>query len=109
MCCLVLGLLAGEVADISARSIDDEGRILRVDESKTDAGIRLVAGPEVLRPRKTKNALSARFNQRDMDIFFAALKLSQYRPEEIASRTRCACVDPRTGSCFRALGGDPKY
>ncbi len=51
LCCLLLGLRAGEVADITTRSIDDEGRILRVDESKTDAGIRLVEVPEVLRPR----------------------------------------------------------
>lgn len=51
LCCLVLGLRAGEVADIVPRSIDNGGTVLRVDRSKTAAGVRLVEIPEMLRGR----------------------------------------------------------
>jgi integrase len=51
LCSLLLALRAGEVAAIGPRSIDDQGRILRVEESKTEAGIRLIEVPEVLQPR----------------------------------------------------------
>jgi integrase len=51
LCCLLLALRASEVANISLRALDDGGRILRVMESKTEAGIRLLEVPDVLRPR----------------------------------------------------------
>lgn len=49
--CLIMGLRASEVARISPRSIDDDGRVLRIDRAKTVAGDRLVEIPEVLRDR----------------------------------------------------------
>ena len=53
MCCLVLGMRAGEIVKLTPRAIDDEGRLLRVFRSttKTDAGERLIEVPEMLRAR----------------------------------------------------------
>lgn len=51
LCCLLLAMRAGEIVGLSPRSIDDGGRILRIDVAKTDAGIRLIEIPEVLRDR----------------------------------------------------------
>ncbi len=42
---------AGELVGLSPRSIDDGGRILRIDVAKTEAGIGLIEIPEVLRDR----------------------------------------------------------
>jgi integrase len=46
---LLLAIRAGECAAIKARDLDDGGRVLRIPRSKTEAGIRRVAVPEVLR------------------------------------------------------------
>lgn len=51
MCCLVLAMRCGEIVGLTQRSIDDNGRILRIDEAKTTAGIRLIEVPEMMRAR----------------------------------------------------------
>ena len=51
LCCLLLAMRAGEIAGLSPRSIDDGGRILRVEDAKTEAGNRLIEVPEVMRDR----------------------------------------------------------
>jgi integrase len=53
---LLLGLRNGEVVDRKVRDLDDGGRVLVIDESKTAAGIRNVEVPEVLRDRLAKMA-----------------------------------------------------
>ncbi len=49
LCSLLLGLRASEIVGLCVRDVDDEGRILWVRESKTDAGRRRVEVPEELR------------------------------------------------------------
>jgi integrase len=51
LCCLMLAMRSGEIVGLGARSIDDGGRILRIDVAKTEAGVRLIEIPEVLRDR----------------------------------------------------------
>ncbi len=51
LCCLLLAMRAGEVARISARDIDDGGRVLWVLEAKTEAGERCLEVPDVLQKR----------------------------------------------------------
>lgn len=48
-CALLLGLRAGELADLRVRDLDAGGSVLLVARAKTRAGIRRVAVPEVLR------------------------------------------------------------
>lgn len=47
----MLAIRSGEIVGLGARSIDDDGRLLRVFEAKTDAGVRLIEIPKVLRER----------------------------------------------------------
>jgi integrase/recombinase XerD len=47
---LLFGLRSGELLGLVARSVDDEGRLLRVFQSKTDAGKRAIEVPELLQP-----------------------------------------------------------
>jgi len=49
LCCLLLAMRAGEIVGLTARSIDDGGRLLRIDEAKTAAGVRLIEIPEPMR------------------------------------------------------------
>lgn len=49
--CLLLGLRSAEVAAIDSRCLDDGGRLLRVPGTKTEAALRIVEVPEVLRDR----------------------------------------------------------
>lgn len=51
---LLLGLRNGEVVGRKVRDLDDNGRILVIDEAKTAAGIRRVEVPDVLRPHLEK-------------------------------------------------------
>ncbi len=51
LCCLLLAMRSGEIVGLSSRSIDDGGRILRIDVAKTEAGVRLIEIPDVLRDR----------------------------------------------------------
>lgn len=51
LCCLLLALRSGEIVKLTPRSVDDGGRILRVEDAKTEAGNRLVEVPDVLRER----------------------------------------------------------
>jgi len=48
LCCLVLTLRRGEVVNISARDVDDDGRVLWISTSKTEAGKRALAVPNPL-------------------------------------------------------------
>jgi integrase len=50
LCCLLLGMRRGEVVGMKRRSLDDGGRLLRVEDAKTAAGIRVLEVPEVLQP-----------------------------------------------------------
>lgn len=47
---LLLGLRASELAGCHVRDVDDDGRVLEVDDAKTPAGRRRVEIPDVLRP-----------------------------------------------------------
>lgn len=51
LCCLVLAMRSGEIVGLSPKSIDDDGRKVRIDEAKTEAGVRLIDIPEVIRSR----------------------------------------------------------
>lgn len=51
LCCLLLAMRAGEIAKLTPRCIDDDGRVLRIEDAKTEAGNRLIGVPEVLRDR----------------------------------------------------------
>jgi integrase len=46
---VTLGLRASEITRRKVRDLDDGGRLLRVTEAKTDAGVRVVEVPEVVR------------------------------------------------------------
>ena len=48
---LVMGLRAGEVVSRVVRDLDDEGRLLWIPDSKTEAGKRTLQVPDVLRDR----------------------------------------------------------
>lgn len=48
--CLLMGMRASEVADRVVRELDDEGRVLVITAAKTEAGVRRLLVPEVLRP-----------------------------------------------------------
>lgn len=48
---LLLGMRASEVVSRQVRDVDDEGRLLWIPSSKTEAGRRKLEVPEVLRPR----------------------------------------------------------
>jgi integrase len=54
--CLLLGVRRGELVGLTARSLDDGGRLLRIFESKTDTGKRPIEIPEVLQPLLQKQA-----------------------------------------------------
>ena len=47
---LVMGMRANEIVSRVARDLDDEGRLLWIPESKTEAGRRTLQVPEVLQP-----------------------------------------------------------
>lgn len=47
-CCLLLGLRSGEVVGRVARDVDEDGRLLWIPDSKTEAGKRRVEVPEPL-------------------------------------------------------------
>jgi integrase len=47
---LLMGIRASECAWIQARDVDDGGRLLWIPRSKTEAGVRRLEVPEVLRP-----------------------------------------------------------
>ena len=47
---LVMGLRAGEVVSRVVRDLDDEGRLLWIPDSKTEAGKRTLQVPDFLRP-----------------------------------------------------------
>jgi integrase len=49
MCALLLGLRATEITLRQVRDLDDDGRLLWIPDSKTEAGRRTVEVPEVLR------------------------------------------------------------
>ncbi|MCP4444741.1 MAG: tyrosine-type recombinase/integrase [Myxococcales bacterium] len=51
MTCLLLGLRCSEIARLSPRSIDEGGTILRVEQTKTEAGKRKLQIPEILQSR----------------------------------------------------------
>lgn len=51
-----LGLRSGEIVGRRVRDLDDEGRLLRVTEAKTDAGVRVVEVSEDMRPILVKLA-----------------------------------------------------
>lgn len=55
LCCLLLALRSSEIVGLTARSIDDGGRVLRVWEKKGDGKTltahRLIEIPDVLQPR----------------------------------------------------------
>lgn len=51
LCCLLLAMRSGEIVKLEPRSIDDGGRVLRVEDAKTEAGNRLIEIPDVLRDR----------------------------------------------------------
>lgn len=51
LCCLLLAMRSGEIVKLTPRDIDDGGRVLRVEDAKTEAGNRLIEVPEVLRAR----------------------------------------------------------
>jgi integrase len=53
---LLLGLRNGEVTACQVRDLDDGGRVLWITASKTEAGIRRVEVPDVLRPTLLKLA-----------------------------------------------------
>ena len=44
-----MGLRAGEIVNIGRRDIDDNGRLLWIPDSKTEAGRRILEIPEILR------------------------------------------------------------
>lgn len=48
---LLFGLRASEVCDLIVKDIDGDGTILRVSKSKTEAGVRNLIIPEILKPR----------------------------------------------------------
>ncbi len=50
MMALLLGMRAGEIISRVARDLDDDGRLLWIPDSKTEAGRRTLRVPEVLRP-----------------------------------------------------------
>lgn len=50
LACLYLGARSGEITSRVGRDIDDDGRILRIPRSKTEAGKRIVEIPAELRP-----------------------------------------------------------
>lgn len=51
MTCLLLGLRCSEIARLTPRSIDEGGTVLRVEQTKTEAGKRKLKIPEVLQSR----------------------------------------------------------
>jgi integrase/recombinase XerC len=57
---LLLGLRNGEVVARRVRDLDDDGRVLVIDEAKTAAGIRRVEVPDVLRQHLQKLAQGRR-------------------------------------------------
>src|SRR5947207_11497943 len=50
MMTLLLGMRASEIVSRVVRDLDDEGRLLWIPDSKTDAGRRTLRVPDVLRP-----------------------------------------------------------
>lgn len=50
LCALLLGMRATEITQRQVRDLDDDGRLLWIPESKTEAGRRTVEVPEMLRP-----------------------------------------------------------
>lgn len=53
LCCLVLGMRAGEIIKLTPRSLDANGSIVRIERAttKSDAGARLLEIPGCLQPR----------------------------------------------------------
>jgi integrase len=50
MMALLLGMRATEIVSRVVRDLDDDGRLLWIPDSKTDAGKRTLHVPELLRP-----------------------------------------------------------
>lgn len=67
LCCLLLGLRASEVIDRVGRDIDDGGRLLWIGRSKTDAGVRHLEVPELLRPILADRSTQGRPDQNLFD------------------------------------------
>lgn len=51
LCCLLLAMRAGEIVKLTPRDIDDGGRVVRVEDAKTEAGDRLIEVPDVIQAR----------------------------------------------------------
>jgi integrase len=69
---LLLGLRASEVAHRQVRDLDDSGRLLWIDKTKTEAGKRCLEVPEVLREHllalaKDRPSASYLFGKGDLD------------------------------------------
>lgn len=47
--CLLMGLRATEAVSITPEAVDDNGRLLHIEDSKTAAGVRVLEVPEMLR------------------------------------------------------------
>jgi integrase len=76
---LVLGLRPNEVVRITARDIDDGGKVLIIPKSKTEAGERTVALPAILR-----GPLMRRAQMRSEQLL-------PYRPGWVRENTKRAC------------------
>ena len=50
MMSLLMGMRASEIVSRIVRDLDDEGRLLWIPETKTEAGKRTLPVPEVLQP-----------------------------------------------------------
>lgn len=50
LCGLLMGMRASEIVERKVRDLDDDGRVLVIEDSKTDASTRRLAIPDVLRP-----------------------------------------------------------
>lgn len=76
---LLLGLRAGEIVGLVRRDLDDKGRRLWVAKAKTQAGVRSVVIPEVLRTHLTRRAE------------LPQERLLPYRREWVRDQTRRIC------------------
>src|SRR5690606_31225512 len=91
---LVLGLRAHEVVGISATDLDDGGTVVHIAKSKTDAGVRPLVLPEVLRQPLARIA-----ELRSGPLF-------PYKPGWVRDNTKRACRAAGVDEvCAQALRG----
>jgi integrase/recombinase XerD len=56
LCSLLLAMRASEIVSLRVRDLDDGGRLVRIEQGKTDAAARVLEVPDVLRPHLLQQA-----------------------------------------------------